>query len=111
MQAIHAMRNLTESTHAPTRLAELRFHRIGPPRPALFDEGNAFERDRAWLELLHWEGVTAGSQFIARHGDDIGVRETLDVAGVFVDSRQPKPGMTAGDLRLKLDTAALPRAA
>ncbi|HYR79992.1 MAG TPA: patatin-like phospholipase family protein [Candidatus Dormibacteraeota bacterium] len=111
MQAIHAMRNLTEPTHAPTRLAELRFHRIGPPRLALFDEGNAIERDRAWLELLHTEGIAAGRQFIARHGDDIGVRETLDVGGVYVDSRKPKLKVPASNPRPNVKLAALSHAA
>jgi NTE family protein len=110
MHAIHAIRNLTEATHAPTRLAELRFHRIGPPRLALFDEGNAIERDRAWFERLHTEGVAAGRQFIARHGDDIGVRETLDVGGVFVDSPKPEPQMRASNPRLDVDTTALSHA-
>jgi len=100
-----------EATHAPTRLAELRFHRIGPPRLALFDEGNASERDRAWLELLHTDGFAAGKQFIARHGDDIGVRETLDVGGVFVDSPKPKSRMRASNPRLNVDTTALSHAA
>ena len=108
MQAIHAMRNLTD---APTRLAELRLHRIGPPRLALFDEGNASERDRAWLELLHTEGVAAGRQFIARHGDDIGVRETLDIGGVYVDSRKPKLQMPASNPRVNVNITALPQAA
>jgi len=111
MQAIHAMRNLTAPAHAPTRLAELRFHRIGPPRLALFDEGNAIERDRGWLELLHTEGVAAGRQFIARHGDDIGVRETLDVGDVYVDSRKPKLRTPASNPRLNVNIAALSRAA
>ena len=111
MQAIHAMRNLTAPTHAPTRLAELRFHRIGPPPLALCDEGNASEQDRAWLELLHTEGVAAGRQFMARHGDDIGVRETLDVGGVYVDSREPKLRMPVSNSRLNVDTTALPPAA
>jgi NTE family protein len=111
MQAIHAMRNLTTPAHAPTRLTEFRFHRIGPPRLALFDEGNASERDRAWLELLHAEGVAAGRQFIARHGDDIGVRETLDVGGVYVDSRKPKLRKPASNPRLNVDITALSHAA
>ena len=108
MQAIHAMRKLTD---APTRLGELRLHRIGPPRLALFDEGNAIARDRAWLELLHTEGAAAGRQFIARHGDDIGVRETLDVGGVYVDSRKPKLRMPASNPRLNVNITALPHAA
>ena len=111
MQAIHAMRNLTAPTHAPKRLAELRFHRIEPPRLTLFDEGNAIERDRAWLELLHTEGVAAGRQFIARHSGDIGVRETLDVDGVFVDSRKPKLRTPASNARLNVHITALSHAA
>ena len=89
----------------------LRFHRIGPPRLALFDEGNAIERDRAWLVLLHTEGVAAGRRFIARHGDDIGVRETLDVGGVYVDSRKPKLPMPASNPRLNVNITALSHAA
>jgi hypothetical protein len=70
-------------------------------------EGDATERDRAWLELLHTEGVAAGRQFIARHGDDIGVRETLDVGGVYVDSRKPKLRMPASNPRPDVNITAL----
>ena len=80
---------------------------IGPPRVALSDEGNAIERDRAWLELLHTEGVAAGRQFIARHGGDIGVSETLDVGGVYVDSRKPKLRMPVSNPRLNENITAL----
>ena len=92
-------------------IGQLRFHRIGPPRLALCDVGNAIERDRAWLELLHTEGVAAGRQFIARHGDDIGVRESLDVGGVYVDSRKPKLQMPASNPRLNVNVTALSHAA
>jgi hypothetical protein len=85
--------------------------RIGPPQLALFDEGNAIERDRTWLKLLHTEGVAAGRQFIARHGGDVGVRETLDIGGVFVDSRKPKLRMPASNPRLNVDITAPSHAA
>lgn len=62
------------------------------------------------VERLHTEGVAAGRQFIARHGDDIGVRETLDVGGVFVDSPKPEPQMRASNPRLDVDTTALSHA-
>jgi hypothetical protein len=62
-------------------------------------------------ELTHTEGVAAGKQFIGRHGDDIGVRETLDVGGVFVDSRKPKLRMPASNPGLNVDITALSRAA
>jgi len=60
---------------------------------------------------LHNEGVAAGRQFIARHGDDIGIRETLDVGGVFVDSRKPKLRTPASNPRLNVDITALSHAA
>jgi hypothetical protein len=84
---------------------------VAPPRLALFDEGNGIERDRAWLEMLHAEGLAAGRQFIARHGDDIGVRETLDVGHVFVDSRKPELQMPASNPGLNVDITALSHAA
>jgi len=55
---------------------------------------------------LHTEGVAAGKQFIARHGDDIGVRETLDVGGVYVDSRKPKRQMPATNPRVNANITA-----
>ena len=51
------------------------------------------------------------SRFIARHGDDIGVRETLDVGGVYVDSRKPKLQMPASNPRLNVNITALSHAA
>jgi hypothetical protein len=32
----------------------------------------------------------AGRQLIGRHGRDIGLRETLEIATFFIDSRKPK---------------------
>jgi len=65
-------------------------HRIGPPREALHTQGSATERSRAWLQLLQREGQVAGKRFLSSHGADIGVRETLDVAGAFSDGHKPK---------------------
>ena len=45
------------------------------------------------------------------HGDDIGVRETLDVGGVYVDSRKPKSRMPASNPRLNVNITALSHAA
>ena len=89
MQAIHAMRLLAQR-HAPARPVELRFHRIGPPRLELFGQGHGGERASAWLRLLYEEGLLAGRRFIAHHALDIGRRETLDIAGTFVDAPKPK---------------------
>jgi hypothetical protein len=46
-----------------------------------------------------------------RESDDIGVRETLDVGGVYVDSRKPKLRMPASNPRLNVNITALSHAA
>ena len=68
----------------------MRLHRIGPPRVELFDQGSGIDTARPWLQQLHDEGFAAGKRFMARHGADIGIRETLDVAQVFVDTNKPR---------------------
>lgn len=90
MQAITAMRALAERNADSSHLLALRMHRIGPPREGLHDQGTATERSRAWLQLLQGEGQIAGKRFLSAHGADIGVRETLDVAGAFSDGHKPK---------------------
>jgi NTE family protein len=110
VQAIHAMRVVAEASKAAS-LAKLRFHRIGPPRPELFEQGNGLARARPWLQLLHAEGLAAGRQFMARHGADIGIRETLDVPGTFLDAHQPKIRMPANEPFHYSDAAAMPEAA
>jgi NTE family protein len=97
MQAIAAMRAIAARADRTASVANLRLHRIGPPRRALFEQGSALERSRAWLELLFDEGRRAGRQFLERHAGDIGVRETLDVARVFTDGHKPKLRMAAND--------------
>ena len=76
MQAIGTIRRLANA-------ADVRLHRIGPPRGELFDRGSGIGRARAWIELLHEEGLAAGRLFMARQGAHIGIRETLDVARVY----------------------------
>jgi NTE family protein len=90
MQAITAMRALAERHADSSHLLALRMHRIGPPSPDLRRHGSSTERSRAWLQLLQREGVLAGKRFLAAHGPDIGVRETLDVAAAFSDRHKPK---------------------
>jgi NTE family protein len=95
MQAIGAMRAIAARGGRPANVAGLRLHRIGPPRRELFEQGSSLERSRAWLELLFDEGRRAARQFLDRHGGDVGVRETLDVARVFTDGHKPKVRMSA----------------
>ena len=97
MQAIAAMRAIAARADAPASVANLRLHRIGPPRRTLFDQGSALERSRAWLELLFDEGRQAARGFLARHAADLGVRETLDIARVFTDAHKPKLRVAANE--------------
>lgn len=79
MQAIAAMRSVAASA------LDVRLHRIGPPPEDLVAKGSPMERSHAWLTDLHGEGRRAARRFIARHGRDVGVRETLDIAKVYGD--------------------------
>ena len=93
MQSIQTMRGLAAGS---SNVLDLRIHRIGPPSAELFDAGSALERSRAWIERLHAEGRRSARRFLGKHGQDIGVRETLDIDNVFLDRRSETVGsMTA----------------
>lgn len=97
MQAIMAMRTVAAQGGAAASVLDLRMHRIGPPRGELFKEGSALERSRAWIDRLYDQGRHGARRFLARHGRDIGVRETLDIAKVFSDERKPKLHLPANE--------------
>jgi len=97
MQAIAAMRSVAARGDGGANVVDLRLHRIGPPPRALLEQGSSLERSRAWLQRLHREGRAAGKRFIARHGADIGVRETLDIATEFSDGHKPKVRVPANE--------------
>ena len=97
MQSIAAMRAMAVRGEGPSSMRELRLHRIGPPPRDLIEPGSALDRSRSALLHLHDEGRLAGKQFIARHGADIGVRETLDIARTYVDARKPRVRVAAND--------------
>ena len=90
MQAITAMRVLAARNPDPASVLDIRMHRIGPPDEAVIKSGTSTDRSRAWLERLHDKGLAAARRFVVRHGADIGVRETLDIAKVFSDGHKPK---------------------
>jgi hypothetical protein len=75
-------------------------HRIGPPPAALLDEGAADQRSWAWLTRLRDEGRAGARQFLKRHGDDLGVNETLDIAKIFQSPQKPR-------LRVRAEVPAL----
>ena len=91
MQAIAAMRDARCARQRPgERRPTCALHRIGPPREALADRRIGQRALARWLQRLHEEGLAAGRQFMSRHGRDLGVRETLDVAKVFSDGHKPR---------------------
>jgi len=97
MQAIAAMRSIAARGDGASSVLDLRLHRIGPPPRGLLEQGSSLERSRAWLQRLHREGRAAARRFVARHGADVGVRETLDIAGQFHDEHKPKVRAPAND--------------
>jgi NTE family protein len=97
MQAIAAMRAVAARGEGSQGLLDVRMHRIGPPPRELIGPGSSLERSRASLLRLHDAGRAAARRFIARHGADIGVRETLDITRVYADARKPKVRVAAND--------------
>ena len=104
MQAISAMRSLATGGNGGSNLSGLRMHRIGPPARELLAQGSSLERSRAWIERLHAAGRAATRQFVARHGADVGVRETLDIATTFASDPQPKGQLPANEASFDGDT-------
>ena len=49
----------------------------------------------------------AGRQFIRRYGGDIGLRETLEIATFFIDSRKPKIPVPVNDTIVPDDAVAI----
>jgi NTE family protein len=76
LQAIHAMRRMTEGSSGGHALGTLRWHRIGPPR----SRGNplAQRNDRPSVARLQRSGAGAASRFLRTHGSALGQRSTLD---------------------------------
>ena len=97
MQAIAAMRSVAARSERSSSVLDARLHRIGPPPRELLAQESSMERSRAWLQRLHREGRAAAKRFFARHGADLGARETLDIASVFADERKPKVRVPAND--------------
>jgi len=90
MQAIAALRAAAARVDGASPISNVRLHRIGPPRPELFQQGSSSELSRAWLDTLFVEGRGAARDFLSRNGAKIGVTETLDIGKVFTDGRKPK---------------------
>jgi len=103
MQAIAAIREAAQGesdSRDPKRRARgagssspfvaVRMHRIGPPPSALLGQGSADQRSWTWFTLLRDEGRASARQFLKRHLDDIGHRETLDIQKLFRSQQKPR---------------------
>jgi NTE family protein len=92
MQAIAAIREAAGRGRGggASPFVALRMHRIGPPSNALLEQGSPDRRSWAWLTRLRDEGRASARQFLKRHGDDLGVTETLDIAKVFQSPQKPR---------------------
>ena len=97
MQAIASMREVAGKSPSGARVLDVRLHRIGPPQRELLEQGSTLERSRAWLERLHAEGRAAAKRFLGRHAADLGVRETLDIAGTFADAHSTAAASPANE--------------
>ncbi|MGV8825704.1 patatin-like phospholipase family protein [Methylibium petroleiphilum] len=78
---------------------DLRLHMIADDEGlAPFNASSKFNTDRVFLDGLFELGRRAADQWLKKHGDDIGVRSTLDVERSFLDKparngqrRAPRP--------------------
>jgi len=109
MQAIAAMRALSPRDGGAAVLHDVRLHRVGPPSRTLLAEGSSMERSHAWIQRLHRAGRTAARNFLGRHGADIGVRETLEIARVFSGPHKPRMRLPANEAAF--DAPPAPRSA
>lgn len=111
MQAIAAMRTVATRGAPAANVLDLRMHRIGPPRAALFEEGTSLERSRAWIDKLFAAGRASARRFLKHHARDVGVRETLDIVKVFTDGRRRRLRAPANEEAFAQDAPLAPQAA
>jgi NTE family protein len=91
LQGIAALRTVAAKARIKSGILDMRLHRIGPPALERHAHGSAMERSRGWIKHLEQDGRTAARRFLARHRNDIGHRETLDIGKVFGETAQPVP--------------------
>ena len=107
MQAIGAMRSLVATGEGASSVHDLRCIESGRRRASCSRTARP-SNARAWIERLHGTGRLATHQFVARHGADIGVRETLDVGKGFVEVEPARdPDQVLGKLGIDTPIARL----
>lgn len=90
MQAIHTIRELSESNAQQNGFTRLRLHRIGPPPAKLIRPGSAGDRSSRFLNELANAGRAGARGFLRRCATQIGVNGTLDIKSSFIDPRKPR---------------------
>ena len=99
LHAIAAVRAQSLAQDTPNRFNEARFHRIGPPSAELVGQGSPADRSAWFIRALADQGRRAGRNFISRHGDAIGDRETFDIdeaGGLGAARTRPSAAQAAG---------------
>jgi NTE family protein len=61
------------------RWAQMRTHRIKSDMLAQFGSSSKLNAEWQFISMLHAEGRLAASEFLDRHGDDVGQRSTADL--------------------------------
>lgn len=96
MQAIAAVRSQAAAHGLPNRVAQARFHRIGPPPADLVGKGSPVDRSAWFLQALAKAGRAESRRFMVRQGGAVGDRETLDIETAFGEGAGPPPSKRAG---------------
>ncbi|MCA1998833.1 MAG: patatin-like phospholipase family protein [Hyphomicrobiales bacterium] len=85
LRAIEFVQRLIEGGMVPAdRYRRLRLHRIDADKAlADLDASSKINAERDFIETLFERGRKAGRDWLRRHYDDIGRRDTLDLAGIL----------------------------
>jgi NTE family protein len=68
------------------RWADMRIHRIASPAVDALGSSSKMNAEWAFLTMLRDEGRRAADEFLARHGEDVGVRSTFDIDTLLDES-------------------------
>lgn len=80
LRMIALLRQVADPGHTEGALwAQMRMHRITSERMVELGYSSKLNAEWAFLVMLRDEGRRAASEFLERHGDDLGKRPTLDI--------------------------------
>jgi len=83
------------------RWASMRVHRIATAAMVELGYSSKLNAEWAFLRYLREEGRRTASEFLARHGDDVGLRSSFDIAGLLEDWAPARADGSAEQRRLR----------